>query len=195
MVDLGELNSIAWSNNNWFNDSVNRLPKQNKKSKDNLKNILFFSIYGDSFAHMVLNVFPQGNESMDNLLHESMLDNFWKNAVDKLDERIQLVFNKSPFWELMRRDGNELSGAMSLPTRRNKKDNFSINALAVIDVLTYMSKYTNDKQRIQYLNKIGLLNKSNYSKDKLKEELFSTDLFYNIFVEEPELLEYAKDLI
>ena len=190
-----ELNSIAWSNNNWFNDSVNRLPKQNKKSKDNLKNILFFSIYGDSFAHMVLNVFPQGNESMDNLLHESMLDNFWKNAVDKLDERIQLVFIKSPFWELMRRDGNELSGAMSLPTRRNKKDNFSINALAVIDVLTYMSKYTNDKQRIQYLNKIGLLNKSNYSKDKLKEELFSTDLFYNIFVEEPELLEYAKDLI
>ena len=95
----------------------------------------------------------------------------------------------------MLRAGNVLSDALSLPTRRRGKQNFDINALAVIDVLTYMSKYTNDKDRVNYLKNIGLLSKSNYSKDELKEALFSTDLFNNVFNEAPELYEYAKDLI
>lgn len=189
-----DLNSISWVNNNWFCDLVTHIPKHDKKIKDILKNVIFFSIYSDSFASMVLNLFPQKIETMDNPLHESLLDNFWKNATKKLDERIQLVFNNSPFWELMRRDGNELSGAMALPTKYSKKYNFSINALAVIDVLTYMSKYTNDKNRANYLKNIGILSKSISRKDELKEALFSTDLFNNVFVEEPELLQSAKEL-
>ena len=144
---------------------------------------------------MVLNVFPQKVESDNNEIHESLLGNFWKNAAVKLDQRIELVSLKSPFWEYMLRAGNVLSDALSLPTRRRGKQNFDINALAVIDVLTYMSKYKNDKDRVNYLKNIGLLSKSNYSKDELKEALFSTDLFNNVFNEAPELEEYAKDLI
>ena len=45
-----------------------------------------------------------------------------------------------------------------------------------------MSKYTNDKDRANYLKNIGILNKS-ISMDELKEALFSTDMFNNVFVE------------
>ena len=57
-----------------------------------------------------------------------------------------------------------------------------------------MSKYTNDKDRANYLKNIGILSKSISRKDELKEALFSTDLFKNVFVEAPELLESAKEL-
>ncbi len=152
-------------------------------------------MFNDSFASSIIQTFPQTEDASYNQIPITMLEHFWKYLADSLNEQIQIEWQKGPFWEHMMRDGTVLSDALSLPTRRKGKQNFDINALAVIDVMLMMSKLSSDKKRVKYLNDIGLIKKSNYSKSELKDALFSTELFQLIFIEEPELLVDAKNLI
>tara|TARA_B100000575_G_scaffold34593_1_gene23347 strand:- start:262 stop:696 length:435 start_codon:yes stop_codon:yes gene_type:complete len=143
---------------------------------------------------MVINVFPQNIDSLDNKLPKDLLNKFWNYITQELINRVNVVNLKSPFFELMMRDGNNISDSLKPATRRGK-DNYDINALAVVDILTTISKFTNMKKRVEYLNRIDLLQTSTFSSnDKLKEALFGTDLFKSVFVEEEDLLQSAKNL-
>jgi len=189
------MNEILWQNNNWFKQNVEMISSDSSEIEDSLKKIVYHSVFNDSLASSIIQTFPQSDDASYNQIPITMLESFWKYLADSLNEQIQIEWQKGPFWEHMMRDGTVLSDALSLPTRRKGKQNFDINALAVIDVMLMMSKLSSDKKRVKYLNDIGLISKSNYTKSELKDALFSTELFQLIFIEEPELLVDAKNLI
>ena len=186
--------SIVWSNCRWFSSINKGTSFDYEIVSESLHRIIHQAIYNTSFAAMVINVFPQNIDSLDNKLPKDLLNKFWNYITQELINRVNVVNLKSPFFELMMRDGNNISDSLKPATRRGK-DNYDINALAVVDILTTISKFTNMKKRVEYLNRIDLLQTSTFSSnDKLKEALFGTDLFKSVFVEEEDLLQSAKNL-
>ena len=191
----GDYESIMWKNNNWFSSNFNTIKTKKYPNKDVKKQIIHYSIFSDSFAQMVLELFPAKEDKADLSCAKDLLGNFWTSVSNGLNSVIQTVFNESRFWEKMLMNGS-LGDCLNPPTRKGK-DNFDVYSLAVIDVLTMFCKIKNKIGVIApILKDIGLLEiKSFATTEDLCDAIFKTKLFTIVFNEFPDLVESAKELM